>query len=313
LCEREQYWQLMVGRLLAQAQRTDEEEDQRFGKGQPADALPDQLAHAQSRLGQIRKAKAELETEAQAQLQAVLQHHTPRKRGRPRKQDQLPPTSGNGQQREKARKRLCRARRNAARPTRQYNFVDPDSRVMRDNARKCFVQAYNAQLAVDEHAQVIVAAELTQQTTDREQLVPMAQHVRASAQGMPATITADAGYWDTASLRDPALEGIQVLVSPDSEPPAPDGTLPQNAPGTPEAVRMRALLANETAKALYAKRKVTVEPVFGQIKEGRGIRRFRLRGLLPVRCEWKLICATHNLLKLFRYRTARATTRNARA
>jgi transposase len=303
LCESEQYWHAIVERLLAEAQRTDEEEDRRFGKGQPADPLPDELAHAQSRLECIRKAKTELEEEAKQQLQAVLENHTPRKRGRPRKQDQADEPPKNARQRDKAKKRLRRARQKAAEPTRQYNFVDPDSRVMKDTGRKCFIQGYNAQIAVDAHAQVIVAADLTQQPVDREQLVPMLQNVRVTTQSIPGTITADAGYWDTASLHHPSLEGIQVLVAPDSEPPPPGAPLPCSAPRTEEAVRMRELLASETGKALYAKRKATVEPVFGQIKEARGIRRLRIRGLPGARCEWKFICATHNLLKLFRHRT----------
>ena len=120
---------------------------------------------------------------------------------------------------------------------------------------------------------------------------------------MPTTITADAGYWDTTSLLDPALSGIEMLVAPDSKPQLPGGALPPTAPRSQEvAFRMREVLATEQGKARYALRQTTVEPVFGQIKEARGIRRFRLRGLLNVTSEWKLICATHNLLKLFRHR-----------
>jgi hypothetical protein len=170
------------------------------------------------------------------------------------------------------------------------------------------VQAYNAQIAVDGPGQVIVAAEVTQQTTDRKQLLPMAHSVRATTQSSPDVITLDAGYWDTVSLRDPSLQGIQVLVSPDSQPQPPGAPLPANAPKNDEAWRMRELLASEIGKTLYASRKATVEPVFGQIKEARGIRRFRLRGLPKVTSEWKLICATHNLLKLFRHRLSLAPT-----
>jgi transposase len=164
LRERKQYWQTVVERLLAEAQRTDEQEDQRFGQGQAADSLPEELAHAQSRLERIREAKAELEREAKQQLQAAAENHIPAKRGRPRKQDQAGKPSPNLQLRARERNRLRRAKQNAAQHARQYNFVDPDSRVMKDNARKCFVQAYNAQAAVDALAQVIVAAELTQRS-----------------------------------------------------------------------------------------------------------------------------------------------------
>jgi hypothetical protein len=111
---------------------------------------------------------------------------------------------------------------------------------------------------------------------------------------------------ETLSLLDPAMSGIEMLVAPDSKPHIPGKPLPPCAPRSQEAFHMRNVLATEDGKARYALRQTTVEPVFGQIKETRGIRRFRLRGLLNVTSEWKLICATHNLLKLFRHRTALA-------
>jgi transposase len=302
LSQRERYWESTVEQLLAEAQRTDEQEDQRFGKGQPADPLPAELASAQSRLERIRRAKAELEKEAQQELEAAKVHHIG-KRGRPTKEEQIGRTLLDPQQRDKEKKRLRRARRNAEQPTRQYNFVDPDSRVMRDNARKCFVQGYNAQIAVDTHQQVIVAAEITQKATDREQLLPMVRSVCTGTAKIPETVTADAGYWDTSSLRDRTLDGIQVLVSPDAQVQSLGTPLPPNAPKSLEAVHMREVLLSPVGKMLYSLRKATVEPVFGQIKEVRGLRRFRFRGLRCVQCEWELICATHNLLKLFRYRT----------
>lgn len=302
LKEREQYWLGVVEGLLKQAQQTDAEEDRRLGPGQSADPLPEGLASAKSRLERIRRAKAELEKEAKEQLEAAAQNYVPHKRGRPRKEEQETPSPRSPQQRRGDRKRFRRAEQNASEPSRQYNFVDPDSRVLRDSSTKSFVQGYNAQAGVDSHAQVIVAAEVTQQPTDRRQLVPMVNSVRATTKNTPGVVTADAGYWDTESLQDPSLEGIQVLVSPDATPQGPAGPLPANAPRNLEAARMREVLASPAGKALYTLRKATVEAVFGQIKEARGIRRFRLRGLPSVRCEWKLICATHNLLKLFRYR-----------
>lgn len=301
LTEREQYWQETVNRLLAEAERTDEQEDQRYGKGQPADPLPAELAEAQSRLERLRQAKAELEREAKQRLEELKQTAPARKRGRPRKEDG---PANDSEEQQKAKKQLQRARRNAAQPSRQYNFVDPDSRVMHDNAKKCLIQGYNAQIAVDSHAQVIVAAELTQQTNDREQLLPIVQSVKETNGRKPEVITADAGYWDTCSLRDSALEGIQMLVSPDAQPQTPGAPLSPHVPNNADSVRMRELLATEFGNAAYGLRKCVVEPVFGQIKEIRGIRRFRFRGLQRVSGEWKLICATHNLLKLFRWRHA---------
>jgi transposase len=304
ISEREQHWRSEVERLLNQAQQTDQDEDLRFGVGQPADPLPGDLASAQKRLQRLQQARTELEQEAREQLQAAVNDLPLRKAGRPSKGEQASKVKKSRQQRDKETKRRIRAAKNAAAPSRQYNFVDADSRVMKDNGPKAFVQGYNVQIAVDAYAQVIVAAEITQQTTDRQQLVPLVKSVRSSAQATPETITADAGYWDTTSLLDPSLQGIQVLVTPDSNPQPPGAPLPPTAPRNEQAIRMREALASQEGKARYALRKSTVEPVFGQIKEARGIRRFRLRSVAKVTSEWKLICATHNLLKLFRFRVA---------
>src|SRR6202042_3502921 len=143
------------------------------------------------------------------------------KRGRPSNTERARQPVKDRQQREKEKKQRRRAKRNAQQPSRQYNFVDPDSRVMKDNGQKAVVQAYNAQIAVDSQAQIIVAAELTQQPIDRQQLLPMVKSLRSTAQGVPTTITADAGYWDTSSLLDPAVNGIEMLVAPDSKPHLP--------------------------------------------------------------------------------------------
>jgi len=302
ISEREQHWRAEVARLLKQAQQTDREEERRLGLDQTANQLPDELANAQKRLERLQQAKTELEQEAQAELKAALENHSPGKPGPRSKAEKTSQPSKDRRQREKEKKRRLRARKNAAAPSRQYNFVDPDSRVMKDSGERGFVQAYNAQIAVDSQAQIIVAAELTQQPIDRQQLLPMVKSLRSTVQGIPTTITADAGYWDTTSLLDPAVGGIEMLVAPDSKPHLPGSPLPPNAPRSQEAFRMREILATQEGKARYALRQTTVEPVFGQIKEARGIRRFRLRGLLNVTSEWKLICATHNLLKLFRHR-----------
>lgn len=306
LSEREQHWRAEVARLLSQAQQKDREEDQRLGSAQPSDRLPDELANAQERLQRLQQAKAEIELEAQAKLQAISTNCPARKPGRPKNADQANRDPDDRKQRDKNKKRRMRAKKNAAAPKGRYNFVDPDSRLMKGGGQAGLMQAYNAQIAVDSHAQIIVASELTQEAFDCQQLLPMVKSLRDTVQGVPTTITADAGYWNTDSLLDPFLNGIEMLVPPDSRPLPPDGSLPRTAPRHEEAFRMRRLLATEQGKARYALRQCTVEPVFGQIKEARGVRRFRLRGLLKATSEWKLICATHNLLKLFRHRRALA-------
>jgi transposase len=303
LKERERYWQQVVDGLLRKAEETDQQEDERYGKGQPADPLPAELAEAQSRLEKLRHAKAELERETRQELEQLQAIARVRKRGRPRKGEGEPPaTEEQRRRREKAKKQLQRARQRANAPSRQYNFVDPDSRVMHDNARKCFIQGYNAQIAVDCQTQVIVAAELTQETNDRQQLVPMAVAIRTTAGSAAQAILADAGYWDTESLHHPELQNTELFLPPDAQQQPAGEPLPSRAPNNAEAARMREILATQDGQAHYAMRKGTVEPVFGQIKEVRGIRRFRLRGFGPASGEWKLVCATHNLLKLFRHR-----------
>ena len=186
-------------------------------------------------------------------------------------------------------------------PKAQRNFTDPDSRIMKDGATKEFVQAYNAQAVVASEAQVIVVASVTQQANDAQQLVPMLEQVQVMTGSKPQQATADAGYFSEKNVTDPKLEGIDLLVAPDRQKhgsvvPAATGPPP---PGSSVADAMRHKLRTPEGRAVYKMRKAVVEPVFGQIKEQRGFRRFLLRGLARVEAEWKMICATHNLLKLF--------------
>lgn len=297
LSEEEQRLTKLVEGLLAEAERVDQEEDLRYGKGQREHALPPELATPEARLERIRQAKRELEEEARQQAEAAQQEAQPHQRraGRPNKND--PPPALDEAQRRVLNRRAKRAAQRAAEPTRHYNFTDPDSRMMWDNGAKIPVQGFNAQLAVDHAAQIIVAAEVTQQTTDHDQLVPMVELIREATGEAPECVMADAGYWHTAQLLDRRLEGVDVLVPPDS--------IAQRRHLTSELARsMREKLSGSANKALYALRQSTVEPVIAHIKEGRGFRRFQLRGLPQVRAEWKLICLTHNILKLFRHSQA---------
>jgi hypothetical protein len=193
-------------------------------------------------------------------------------------------------------------------PKAQRNFTDPESRIMKDGATGSFEQSYNGQTAVDCEAQVIVAAALTQEVNDKQQLVPVLEEVKSNLGRMPEKVTADAGYFSAAAVTHPAVGSVDLYVTPDSgkkteqkideltsESPPAGSELEQEVPA-----RMRARLKSEPGKAVYKLRKTIVEPVFGQIKEVRGFRRFSFRGLEKNRAEWLLICLTHNLLKLFR-------------
>ncbi len=181
-------------------------------------------------------------------------------------------------------------------PKAQRNFTDPDSRVMLDGANKdSFVQGYNAQAAVDSQTQVIVAAELTQQADDSQQLIPMIQQVVANVGSTPIAVSADAGYWSAANVTEVHIAtGRQRHGEPEetASGPPPEGASPREA--------MARKLGTEAGRSIYKMRKAIVEPVFGQIKERRGFRRFSFRGVGKASLEWKLICLTGNILKLFR-------------
>jgi hypothetical protein len=186
--------------------------------------------------------------------------------------------------------------------TAQRNFTDPDSRIMPDGANKgSFLQGYNAQAAVDSKAQVIVAAEVTQETCDNRQLLPMLGQVEENLGRKPDAASADAGYWSEANATDESVAGIDLHIATGRD--KQEQTIEKNSEPPPvhatakEAMRQK--LRTEAGRSIYKMRKAIVEPVFGQIKERRGFRRFSLRGLDNVRREWKLVCLASNLLKLF--------------
>jgi transposase len=285
-----------VKALLAEAARIDAEEDGKYGKGKRGDELPEELARRESRLKKIREAKAALEAEAreaaqqkQAEVEERLREREKQEEERGRKFGGRPPQAPDPEQAQPEAKA-------------QRNFTDPDSRIMKDGATKEFVQAYNAQAVVDSAAQVIVAAEVTQEANDKQQLAPMLEQVEVLTGSKPEQVTADSGYFSEAQVTDRRLEGIELYVATERQKhgqavPVATGPPP---PATASATeQMRYKLRTPAGRAVYRQRKALVEPVFGQIKEVRGFRRFLLRGVVKVRAEWKLICATHNLLKLF--------------
>ena len=292
VAEQEQALAERVEQLLAEAARVDVEEDARYGKGQRGDALPAQLATAEKRLAKLRAIKEKMEEQARQQA-AELERVRAEASGKPRN--------------EAEKKRWQRAKKRAKFAEQQLNESDPDSRLMKDGASGAFVQAYNAQAAVDDQQQIIVAAEVTQDCNDIGQLAPMAERIQENLNAAPETMTADTGYFSEEALGEEALQGIDLLVPPDSQAPwKKDQELAPNAPHSERAEAMRARMNHPAGRALYARRKTTVEPVFGQIKERRRFRRFSLRGLAQVRGEWALICLTHNLLKLHQHRKAKA-------
>lgn len=288
--ETEQRLQAEVDRLLDEAARVDAAEDAEYGRGRRGNEVPAELARRETRLAKIRAAKAALEQEAREA--AARAADTAQRKLAARDQRVGSAKGGVPQVPDPAQARPA--------PSAQQNFTDPDARIMKDGTTKSFVQAYNAQAAVDGHAQIIVACGVTHEATDVRQFEPMLTQMVTNTARVPAVVTADAGYFSDANVRAAVEAGIAVYIPPDKR---VDG---RTAPGSWDrrtsgpARHMRAELATPDGCAIYARRKAIVEPVFGQTKEVRGFRRFSLRGWGRVDGEWALICLTHNLLKLFR-------------
>jgi transposase len=284
-----------VAEILRQAAEADQREDQLFGDA-GGDELPAALASKAGRLQRLRVAKAQLEAEAAERQQRYEQRvaelaaaarargQQPKAHIKPRRRDEAPD------------------------PKRVANVTDPDSRLV--HTRKGSLQGYNAQ-AVTTCEQVIVAAELTQQANDLNQLRPMLAATAATlaAAGIPerpGTVLADCGYWTIHNLT--AIPDAPELLIPPAKhgrqgKPRKDGR-PSESRSDGLRAAMTAKLQSEQGKARYAKRQQTVEPVFGQVKDVRGARRFMRRGMRACAAEWKLLAGTHNLLKLWRHQTA---------
>jgi len=259
-----------VDDLLKQAQEVDDEEDRRYGKDKRGDELPRELAFRESRLKKIREAREALEAEARREAE--------QEKGKSKPARGIPSDKA------------------------QRNFTDPDSHIMPAPGGKHFEQAYNAQAAVDSAHQVIVAADVTNEPSDKGQAKPMMERVRENTGKLPRQMSADAGYYSGEVVQSLTSDGIDVYISPgkmrhsSTMTQSPRGRIPQ---GLSVADRMRRKLRTKKGRKCYGLRKELPEPVFGQIKQGRGFRQFLLRGMEKVNAEWQLICTGHNILKLF--------------
>lgn len=259
-----------VRRLLEQAEAIDTAEDAEYGRDRRGDELPAELARREERLRRIREAKRALEERARTEAEA----------------------EGKSEEEQKQVKPEAKA---------QYSFTDPESRIMK--GPDGFVQGYNAQIAVEPTLQLIVGQAVTQQANDKKQLLPMIETVKEQAGQKPSAVLADSGYGSEESLREVAKLGVEAHVAVSRQkhqqvaPPCPRGRIPKSAS---LLERMRRKLQTVAGRAIYARRKVIVEPVFGQIKQRQGFRQFLLRGIRKVQGEWALVCMTHNLLKVHR-------------
>lgn len=316
-----------VEALISAAEAADAEEDATYGAGQQPSDLPAELSRREGRRALIKANRAALEKEvAKARaVQLTAQAEALREKAQDpetssRKRNELNTKAGQREQQAKdlddddpdppaANDDLPRNSPPASlagtpEPKAQRNFTDPESRIMLRNG--AYLQAFNAQLAVDEENQIIVAAAVGNQAPDVHYFEPMLRRVVDNCSAVPEVTTADSGYFSTKNARAAEHYGTDPHLAvgahrndgrPDDEPVVMSARRANLF--TPERAAMRAKLASETGRALYARRKATVEPVIGQIRT-RGFQHFSLRGLIKVRCEWLLVTATHNILKLWR-------------
>jgi transposase len=259
-----------VKKLLARAKAADDEEDTWYGKDKSGDELPEELNQRESRLKRIREAKRALEQQAREEAEE------------------------SGKSKEEAKKAKPKDKA-------QYNFSDPESRIMKGSDG--FVQAYNAQVAVESISQLIVGQTVTQEPNDKQQVAPMVAIIKKQAGKKPKEMLADSGYCSEQNLKYLEKKNIDAYVATDRKKHGSQRVACKRGPlpkGATRVDKMKRKLQTKEGAEIYAARKSIVEPVFGQIKHARGFRQFLMRGVEKVKAEWALVCATHNILKMYR-------------
>jgi transposase len=299
----EERLQAEIAELLKQAQQTDEAEDATLGSRR-GDELPAELAFREQRLAKILEAKQRLEEQAKAAAVAERQRRVEAEaewEGAGKKRPGKEPGPVSEVPDDKA----------------QTNFTDPELKIM-PQSNKSFEYSGNAQVVVDDACQIIVACAVVMQSNDKQQAVPMAQqalaNLKAAGIERPTAATGavqkilsleDSGYFSATAVADLEALGLDPYMAVERRKHhAPVGTAEAEvvavlAKASAQEL-MKAKLRTARGRAVYGLRAGVVEPVFGQIKAGRGFRRFSLRGLEKIRSEWRLVCLTHNLLKIWR-------------
>jgi transposase len=274
-----------IGELLKGAEAVDKEEDKKHGKGKKGWDLPDELQRKETRLKKIKEAMDALEEEARQEASEKQETAQPESKEKQPSVSQPPPVEPP----DKA----------------QRNFTDPDSRIMKVSSTDSFEQCYNGQAIVDDSFQVIVAAGLSQNANDLDEVEPILDILEENLGKIPRgmAITTDAGYFSETNLmlfEDALLDPFMATtkMKHGETLPVVRGRPPDDL--TPKE-RMLRKLCTKRGQQIYSKRKSTIEPVFGQVKQARGLRQFSLRGYQNVSAEWQMWCLTHNLLKLYRH------------
>ena len=290
--------------LVTQAYQQDAEDAAALGSRR-GDELPAELARREDRLATIEAAMRRLEARAKAEAEAARQRRAEAEAERQR----------TGQTR---RGRAPKAVDETPDDKAQMSFTDAELHSMQTN-KKGWDYCANAQASVDGAYQIIVACDVTAEANDKQQALPMAQltvaHLEQAGIARPTDAagvvqkipgTYDSGYYSAAAAEAVEQLGFDPYMATGRQRHHGSDSEVAESPTTAKE-RMAAKVRSPAGRALYARRKVIVEAVFGQIKEGRGFRRFLLRGLANIRGEWCLVCLTHNLLKLWRYTCAPIT------
>ena len=286
MVERESQLEAEIDAMLAEAERQDAAEDERFGPDGRDDDLPDELNRRVDRLLKIQAAKKALEEEAR---RAAAEKAAERA------------DAQDLDEQAKAAKVEAAVSKAVPKPKVQRNFTDPDARIMKmsDGA---FHECYNGQAMVDDAYQVIVAADATQCAADAPSLLPMLEQTASNCGRSPGQLLADSGYCAEDSLKTLVEKKVDAFIAtgrwPHGQPPppVPRGRIPANATARE---RMARKTRTKKGRSAYARRKVIVEPVFGQMTILQCARNLLLRGTEAATAEWRLLCVCHNLRKLF--------------
>ena len=298
-----------AGELIAQLEG---EVQQLLAKAEQADStplhdglsIPEEITRRQERKAALAQARAEIEARAHARYTAQLAEHEEKRAEQAAKKERG----------EKVRGRPLKAPTPTPAPSDQYNFTDPESRIMKAGNGDHFEQSYNAQAVVEVESRLIVGERVSQSPTDKQQLVPTLAAIPAEAGKVGAALV-DSGFFSEEAVQrieraeDGAPTGTMVFASVAKtshhrsvadlenhpEPAAP-------AEGARVIAVMRHRLRTRAGKALYKLRQQTVEPVFGIIKATLGFRQFHLRGHVKASLEWTLVCLAYNLKRLHRLR-----------
>jgi transposase len=290
------------GRLLQLEQRLRVEVEELMAMGEKAEQgeLPEgldvefEVALRQERLLNLAEAKAVLEARAQERYEAEKAEYEAKMREReekaqktghkPRGKAPKPPTAGPGAKD-------------------QYNFTDPESRIMKNSTDKGFDQHYNVQIAVDQDSRLIAGNTVSNHVNDQGEAIPTVDAIPAEV-GKPEAAALDNGYWSPTNVEELDARDIEPYIATgrDSHHQSWQERFAQEPEAPPQdaslIVKMAYKLKTEIGKQIYGLRKSTVEPVIGIIKETLGFRQFSLRGMLAVAGEWCLVCLAYNLKRL---------------